>query len=237
MKEPLHIREQRLIDKAFEKMNKLDILEERGRFVIFEKYIIPTVVGSDEEQVLEYELANFTFRGDSYAEISWYNSSGYLHSFNDMPSKITFGTYHWLTVEWHKNGIPYRKNFMPNFIEVKSDRYFFTNSDKPKLITTYTWLNQRGEPHSFNDMPGKISDSSIEWYWNGNNQRRSSNIGMELPCSITSLGHMRFCRGKNDSPESVNYPLSTKHFGKAALYNLNHYERYVKWPIRKLLTL
>lgn len=238
MNEPRHIKEKRLLNAAYERIAKLNIFEEeRSRCVMFEKYKKPTVVIPEEEEV-EFDFIDIILRGHGHTEICWYNSSGKLHSFNGMPSKISFGTYHWLTVEWHKNGIPFRKNNLPNLIEATSD--FGMLNDEPrkeKITTTFTWLNEKGEPHSFNDMPGRISDGSISWYWNGENYRRFNHSGYELPCNIDKFGNMRFCTGKDDAPESVKYPLSARYYGKGALYNLNRYEKYVNWPIRQLLTM
>lgn len=231
MSEPLYIKEQRLIEEAFDRIFKVKIFDKRERFVLVEKYKIPVIIFSEEQEYLDYDFG-ITLGGYRNAEIMWYNKAGDLHSFNDMPSKIVFGTSDWLMLQWHKNGIPYRKNSLFNRVVV-SERYSPTLHSELEVI--FEWRNNKGELHSFNDMPARISNDRIEWYWNGNNHRRSKYS--ELPCIIHSTGQMNFREQKDDAMETVNFPLSKKHFGKQTSYNLSQYEKYVKWPIRKLLTL
>jgi len=231
MSEPLYIKEQRLVDRAFERIGSINLPYNESRTVFLEKYKLPVVFFEEQQEYLDFDMG-ITFGGHSRVQIEWFNSKGNLNSFNDLPSRIVYGTYHWLELQWHKDGVPYRKNNMFNRVCV--DRHSFLLKEN-ELEITLEWLNFRGELHSFNDIPAKITKDSIQWYWNGSNHRRSKHS--ELPCVVHSTGLMKFCEQKDGVPETVNFPLSKRYYGKETLYNLNQYEKFVKWPIRKLLTL
>jgi|ERR1035437_2378984 hypothetical protein len=204
------------------------------RVVIFEKYIEPTeILIPKNENLTEEEVFGWLRLGGNqyHSTIIWCNRFGELHSYNDMPSRIILSNdLDSLSLEWHKNGVPFRSNNKFNKFEFKSTYSFMGYGYKVE------WVNKEGELHSFNDIPAKITEESVEWFWNGNNCRMQSNFN-DLPCRINKLGHMKFQKRKNDVAESVNYPFSTKHYGKLALEGLYRYEKYVKWPIRQILTL
>jgi hypothetical protein len=210
-----------LIEEALNRFRELEIPIERS--VIVEKWHRPTVISGDE--FIGYESI-------TYMDMCWYNSSGQLHSFNDMPSKISFHSRVWINVEWHKNGEPYRKNY--KFNKLTRERHFL--SDNYDL--QFHWLNKKGELHSVNDQPALISIFSVRWYRNNLECRRYfNNLSEQLPCAILKGGDMTFLKNKDDTPEHVKYPFSTKYYGEAAKIGLNQYEKYVQWPIRELLTL
>ena len=209
-----------LIEEALNRFREARIPIERS--VIVEKWRKPTVVSGTE-------FALYT--GINCVDLCWYNSAGNLHSFNDMPSKITFNSSIWINVEWHKNGEPYRKNFKFNKFIMQS--HFLSNVIELELH----WLNKRGELHSFNDMPALISPNGIIWYNKGNPCRKTYCLNTELPCAISKNLEMTFCKNKDDSPEHIKYPFSKKNYAHAILPGLRFYEKYVNWPIREMLTL
>jgi len=235
MKHSSEIKKQRFLQAVQNILDKTRIFE--NRFVLFEKFIEPSEYHFAEDEVLvpdqEVDMFYNLFRSRSYSYMLWHNRSGELHSYNDMPSKISLSSdFKELNLQWHKNGIPYRNNEKFNKFEYFIPTYEIENG----FNFSVEWLNENGELHSLNDMPAKITNSSISWFWNGENCRMSYGYE-ELPCNISKLGHMTFKKHKNDSSESVNYPLSTKHYGAYVLRGLYRYEKYVKWPIRQMLTL
>ena len=226
------IGKQRFLQAVQNVLDKTRMFEDR--FVIFEKWIEPSEIYIPKEEVQDDEDGFLgLFRSRTYAYALWHDRSGELHSYNDMPSKISLSCdFRELNLEWHKNGVPFRNNNKFN----KFSYLIPTYSSAIEFTYVAEWLNKKGELHSYNDMPAKITQSSVGWYWNGENCRIPYNF-QELPCLINKLGHMTFKKHKNDSPESVNYPLSKKYYGNAVMSNLFRYEKYVKWPIRQMLTL
>lgn len=222
------ISENFLINEAFDRFSKANIPVERT--VIVEKYKKPSMVSGSEIKLTEYSHMN-------HVEISWYNSLGNLHSFHDRPSRISFNSSDWLTVEWHKNGEPYRKGFKFNKIRMQTSMMFSMGMVKffnPTL--ELLWLNKEGNLHSFNDEPALINSNSVVWYNNGKICRMSYCLNTELPCIIFKSGDMIFCKNKHDSNEHVKYPFSKKYYGHAIKAGLRYYEKYVEWSIRELMT-
>jgi len=237
--EPKHIKVQRLLDRAFDKIKSLKLVGDESRNVLFEKHVKPNVDFEEEAEHLEYDFGGMIFRGHSFVSIEWGDANGRLHSFNGMPSRITYGSYKWLEIEWHKHGEPYRKNNLFNRVTVTQDVSRFFKDPKPaeELNITLEWLNSKGQLHSFNDMPSKITKDSVQWHWNGINCRKFNYQAGELPCYISNTGNMHFCYNDKDTVTSVKFPLSTKNYGQMTLYNVHLFEKYVKWPLRQLLTL
>ena len=235
------IKYQNLIDDAFWRLNNIKIPIER--FVIVEKWNINGLVcvSSEECEYEDYIFGGLHISSFGFFIASWHNSAGQLHSFNDMPSKISWNASSWIEAEWHKNGQPYRKNFKFNKIIVRNDDVYSVETGgfvSGKKTIEFLWLNKKGELNSFNDAPAQITAGGIYWYRNGILCRRSYNsLSDELPCVIDKLGNMAFCKNKDDSTESIKYPFSTKYYGQASKLGLNQYEMYVEWPIRELLTL
>ncbi len=210
-----------LIKEAFNRFRGLNMPIERS--VIVEKWRNPVIVKGNE--ILGYESVN-------YIDMCWYNAAGQLHSFNDMPSKISFNSGVWINVEWHKNGEPYREKYKFNKLIVQ--RHWLNNVYELEVC----WLNKKGELHSINDQPALISDTGICWYRNGVRCRRCFNNSTEqLPCVILKNGYMEFLKDKDDTHEYVKYPLSVKYYGEALKLGVSQYEKYVQWSIRDLLTL
>lgn len=224
-----------IIDELYAKIYKFLPIE---RSVIFEKYKRPICIFPERENTGD-EDADWAFL-NHYAkyEMLWYDNSDMLHSYFNNPSRISWDSRD-ITIEWHKNGVPLRKNCVYNRIIIRND-YSYDLDDRKytegKVNVIYQSLNKRGELHSYNDMPAIIDRSLVSWYWNGNCLRKQYTFD-ELPCEITVVGHMKFKTNINDSFTSLNFPLSSKHYGKSELPNLKNYEKYVQWPIRQLLTL
>lgn len=233
-----------LLKEAFWRFSQAKIPVERC--VIVEKYkkhdsglFSPPNIGNHEN--IEDDEYGLHFRPrNKFMEFCWCNSAGQLHSFNDMPSRIFFDSYTWIKVEWHKNGEPYRKNFKFNQLIIKDNNHYPTikNDANIQKNTELYWLNKKGQVHSFNDTPAVITHTHVAWYNKGIISRRSYNqLCSDLPCYISSTGDMEFSKNKDDTKETLRYPLSNKYYGKAAVIGLNQYEKYVQWPIRDLLTL
>jgi hypothetical protein len=213
-----------ILEHAFSMIKRANIPMEYS--VIVEKYKAPLVFSENDRP--------------DYYEIFWYNSAGQLHSFNDMPSKIScrYGAH--LDVEWHKNGEPFRNKFKFNrlIIKEKGSMYsMLTKDSKEKTVIEYMWLNKKGELHSIHDMPAMINEKGVYWYYKNSVMRYYNRSATELPCAISSVGEMAFCIRKDDLAEYVKFPFSTKHYGEAAKIGLKHYEKYVDWPIRSMLTV
>lgn len=224
-----------LINELYAKIYKFLPIE---RSLIFEKYKNPICIFPDTEEILDIDFGFMNINFYKKYEMCWYDNSELLHSYYNNPSRISWDNRQ-ITIEWHKNGIPFRKNCVYNKIIIQDGRSYVLDSINYSEIKTnviYQSLNKRGELHSYNDMPAIIDNHLVSWYWNGNCLRKQYTFD-ELPCEITVLGHMKFKTNKDESITSVNFPLSSRYYGKAALANLKNYEKYVKWPIRQLLTL
>lgn len=231
------IRQKSVIDDVYLRISKANIPIDRN--VIVEKFKEPVCILPDNQRFVENDYDPFYRNMFVYdSEMSWHNSSGLLHSFNGEPSRILWNI-DYIEMEWHKNGEPYRKNF--NFNKVLISSVFrasetFNMVKGHNLKIEFQWLNKKGKLHSFNDMPASIGNNSIIWCWNGENQRKQQGFE-DLPCSIDALGNMTFKKNKDDVPEIVRFPMSSKHYGKTIIKDLRNYEKYVQWPIRDLLTM
>lgn len=236
--------EQSLIEELFMRIGNSKIPIERS--VIVEKYKEPisdiNYVQNTEAVVPDDEYFYFLGRLSNYTThtLAWYNSNNQLHNFNDNPSKITWNN-NFIEIEWYKNGEPYRKNSRYNKIIITNKKESYSanlESYVSKEINTveFQLFNRKKQLHSFNDKPAVISENQVSWYWNGKRCRNSYGVH-ELPSSISQFGHLTFQRINEDSPETVQYPLSKKYYKDSVISDLRGYEKYVQWPIRELFTL
>jgi len=219
------------------------------RTVLFEKYKQPSLIvaskfgekteedfplDNDDDDGLFSFLMSLRRRRDVNAQIEWHDENGSLHNSNDMPASIVMDDSNFISLKWFKHGIPYRKKSFYNSISILK-KYGAYNDPKVKHILNLECFNQKYELHSFDGMPAKITDSTVEWFWNGVNCRMSYHE--DLPCFIDDKGNMSFCKHKGETPTHIKGPIASKHYGKVCLKELNKYEKYVSWPIRKILTL
>lgn len=247
------LRQKELVDAVYEQIGKVNLFNERS--VIIEKYKAPICsfasIYENEEREQERERVRNEF-GILFNNIlltryvtfspsimSWQTTHGLLHSYNDMPSRITWDST-FIEIEWHYNGEPFRKNYKYNKIVInlnEKNSSELNRSIKLKSTIEFYMLNKKGEFHSFNDMPAIINKDSISWYWNGKKCRISRSIHSDLPCEIDVLGGITFKRRHDDVPESVRYPMSNKYHGQSIALDLKRYKKYVQWPLENLFTL
>lgn len=133
-------------------------------------------------------------------EYNTYDENDQLHSYDDKPSSVA-RTGRSTMIYWHSHGEISRKNNLPPFLFFAQDAYFT--------------LNSKGEEHSYNGNPSRLTYVSHNdswtsvWSKNGESHREgdlpaflriANNIVMEEGYYENGVGHRASNRKSNCSP-------------------------------------